>query len=183
MTEQPNTTESIFDGVTVCAHADYPMFRVTEDGRIVGARGFWLKPKPQSTGHKAVCYFNTEGKQCYIHVHRLVALCYVHNPDPANRNIVDHIDNDPTNNHYTNVRWVTKRENCQNLVANKVGATTSRYSGVCWKSREKRWQAQIRLDDKNKGLGTFKNEIDAAKAYDQALIGAGLTPVNFLTSS
>jgi hypothetical protein len=175
----PHITESTHEGLIVRSHADYPMFHVTLDGRVVGARGFWLKPKPQNTGHKAVCYFNTEGKQCYIHVHRLVALCYVPNTDPQTRNIIDHIDNDPTNNHYTNVRWVTKRENCQNLLGNKTGATTSKYVGVSWKKREQRWAAQIRLDGKNKGLGQFKEAANAAQAYDQALVGAGLAPVNF----
>jgi hypothetical protein len=51
MTELLNITESTFDGVTVRSHADYPMFRVTADGRVVGARGFWLKPKPQAVLH------------------------------------------------------------------------------------------------------------------------------------
>ncbi|MDO7874299.1 HNH endonuclease [Hymenobacter sp. ASUV-10] len=155
------------------------MFLVSDDGRVIGARGSWLTPKPQPSGHTAVCYFNAEDKQCYVHVHRLVALCYVANPDPQTLNIVDHIDNDPGNNHYTNVRWVTKRQNCQNLLGNKNGSSSSKYVGVSWKKREQRWAAQIRLDGKNKGLGTFKDELEAAKVYDQALAQAGLAPVNF----
>ena len=175
----PNITESTFEGLTVRSHVDYPMFKVTEDGRVVGARGFWLNPTVQPTGHKSVTYFNAESQRRYIHVHRLVGLCYVPDFEPGSQNIIDHIDNDPTNNHYTNLRWVTKRQNCQNLLGNKSGTTTSRYSGVSWKKREQRWAAQIRLDGKNKGLGTFKDELDAAKAYDQALVGVGLAPVNF----
>ena len=49
-----------------------------------------------------------------------------------------------------------------------------------WKKREQRWAAQIRLEGKNKGLGQFKEEADAARAYDEALVGAGLNPVDLL---
>jgi len=174
----PHITESTHESLTVRSHADYPMFKVTEDGRVVGARGFWLNPMTQPTGHKSVTYLK-EGKRNAVHVHRLVGLCYVANPTPESRNIIDHIDNDPTNNYYTNVRWVTKRENCQNLLGNKTGTTTNKYVGVSWKKREQRWAAQIRLDGKNKGLGQFNDAADAAHAYDQALVGAGLAPVNF----
>jgi len=183
--QQPNTntTEALHQGIIVRIHADYPMFCVTDDGRVLGARGFWLKPKPQRSGHTAVCYFNADGKQCYIHVHRLVALCYVPNPNSLVNIKVDHRDNDPTNNHYTNLRWVTARQNCQNLAANKEGKTTSKYVGVGWHKKDQRWRAQIRLNGKNKGLGNFKLEEDAAKAYDQALVAAGLAAVNFPTIS
>lgn len=177
--QQPNVIELLHEGIAVRRHPDYPMFRVTNDGRVLGARGFWLKPKPQKSRHTSVCYFNATGKKCYIHIHRLVALCYVVNPDPVVNIKVDHQDNNPANNHYSNLRWMTARQNCQNLIKNKTGATSSKYVGVGWHKEDRRWRAQIRLGGKNKGLGSFKVEEDAAKAYDQALITAGLAPVNF----
>ncbi|MVN77545.1 hypothetical protein GO988_14510 [Hymenobacter sp. HMF4947] len=60
--------------------------------------------------------------------HQLAALCYVLNLDPQTRNIISLTTT--TNYHYTNVRWVTKRENCQNLLGNKTGITTSKYVGI-----------------------------------------------------
>lgn len=42
-------------------------------------------------------------------VHRLVAEAYIPNPD--NKEEVDHKDTDVKNNHYTNLRWVTRKEN------------------------------------------------------------------------
>lgn len=44
-----------------------------------------------------------------VYVHRLVAMCFVPNPD--NKDYVDHIDNNKTNNLYTNLQWVTNSEN------------------------------------------------------------------------
>lgn len=44
-----------------------------------------------------------------IYVHREVAKCFVPNPD--NKEYVDHIDADKTNNVYTNLQWVSNSEN------------------------------------------------------------------------
>lgn len=44
-----------------------------------------------------------------IYVHREVAKCFVSNPE--NKEYVDHIDADKTNNVYTNLQWVTNAEN------------------------------------------------------------------------
>ncbi len=46
--------------------------------------------------------------------------------------------------------------------------STSRYTGVCWHAGHKKWNAQIRVNCKLRGLGSFADEEDAAKAYDRA---------------
>ena len=42
------------------------------------------------------------------------------------------------------------------------------YKGVSWYSREKRWVAKITTDGNTRTIGYFKDEIEAAKAYDKA---------------
>ena len=46
-----------------------------------------------------------------FYIHRLVATCFI--PNPENKQYVDHIDGDKTNNIYTNLQWVTNSENVQ----------------------------------------------------------------------
>ena len=54
----------------------------------------------------------------------------------------------------------------------------SKYVGVSWEERRKKWQAKIRIDGKNKSLGLYHDEKEAARIYDEqaALLGR---PVNF----
>lgn len=47
-------------------------------------------------------------------LHRLVAFAFVENDAPEIRDVVDHIDRDKMNNDYTNLRWVTHKENMRN---------------------------------------------------------------------
>jgi len=54
-----------------------------------------------------------------VHVHKLVALAYVPNPD--NNVIVVHIDKDKTNNHATNLKWLGKDEKLTRICKNHKG--------------------------------------------------------------
>lgn len=44
----------------------------------------------------------------------------------------------------------------------------SGYKGVVWNRGARKWVAQIRVGTKNKYLGSFDNQGDAAMAYDIA---------------
>ena len=48
----------------------------------------------------------------------------------------------------------------------KVGKT-SNYNGVCWDKWGRKWRAEIWHAGKNKYLGNFAMEVDAARAYDR----------------
>jgi len=48
--------------------------------------------------------------------------------------------------------------------------TTSRFKGVCYHVRRKRWTAQIRSKSGSKFLGYFEHEESAARAYDAAAV-------------
>ena len=43
---------------------------------------------------------------------------------------------------------------------------TSRFRGVCWNKKNKRWQASINVGGKYMYLGSFQKEEHAAKAFD-----------------
>lgn len=64
-----------------------------------------------------------EGKVYYKRVHRLVAETFLQLPDQHTNKVVMHLDNDKTNNHYTNLKWGTISENT--LQAYKDGLITA----------------------------------------------------------
>jgi hypothetical protein len=89
---------------------------------------------------------------------------------------MDHIDGVKTNNHYTNLRLVTHRENLQAYT--KSIKSSSSYQGVRRIKDKLKWRSDIRVENRNKYLGSFTCELEAARAYDKALVGLGLKPVN-----
>ena len=76
--------------------------------------------------------------------------------------MVDHIDVDPTNNRWSNLRAATKAENMRNLPTPKHN--TSGLKGATKVGRN-RWVAQIQHNGKNNYLGTFATAEEAHEAY------------------
>jgi len=91
---------------------------------------------------------------------------------------MDHIDGVKSNNHYTNLRLVTNRENIQAHYMTKK--SSSPYQGVSKDKRTGGFFTRIRSgeDSKQIYLGYCACELEAARAYDKALVGLGLKPVN-----
>ena len=83
------------------------------------------------------------------------------NPDGL---MVDHIDGLRLNNCRSNLRVATAQENSWNRGAHRWG--TSKYRGVHWHKKDRKWQAAIRLNGKQKYIGSFGSEEDAATAYN-----------------
>lgn len=50
-------------------------------------------------------------KNSHKYVHRLVALYFVPNPQPDKFIVVDHLDKNSQNNHWTNLRWTNYKGN------------------------------------------------------------------------
>jgi hypothetical protein len=80
--------------------------------------------------------------------------------------VVDHRNGDSLDNRRDNLRIATQAENMQNRRKRKN--TTSQYIGVWFAKEKKKWESRITQDGKKIYLGSFVNEIDAAKAYDEA---------------
>lgn len=80
---------------------------------------------------------------------------------------VDHDDRDGLNNQRYNLRKCVTGENNANSVKRSDGVS-SRYKGVCWHKRDKKFYAAIKIRGRSKHLGAFTDESDAALAYDAA---------------
>lgn len=70
-----------------------------------------LKVSETKLGYKRIA-IRLNGLKKNYRVHRLVAEAFLQNP--KNKPDVDHIDRNRSNNKISNLRWVTKKENCNN---------------------------------------------------------------------
>lgn len=126
----------------------------------------FLKPRMR-IGYKSVGLYKN-GDREIVDVHRIIAKTFIQNDDPETRTDVDHKNRVRTDNRACNLRWSTKSENNHN--DSKKANATSQYHGVSWDKANDKWRADIQIDGRQKHLGRFIIESDAARAYDRAAI-------------
>lgn len=98
-------------------------------------------------------------------VHQLVAMAFLgHKPKGMNI-VIDHINDNPSDNRVENLQIVTQRFNARKT----QGKYSSQYKGVSWYTRSNKWVSHIEINNKRYHLGYFKNEYDAHLAYQNAL--------------
>ena len=138
----------------------YDDYEVSTHGRIRNintmkiSMGSLLK-----SGYRIVLIGGRKGRVCYIH--RLVAENWIRNDDC--KRCVDHIDNNKDNNHISNLRWATTKENsCNRLIDND---NKSGFKGVSYRKDIKKYSAQIKHNWKQYHLGYFESPEEAHKAY------------------
>lgn len=120
----------------------------------------WYAQKVQYGGYRATrtCYCPLVKQKCQLYMHRQITNC-------PHRLQVDHVDHNTLNNQKSNLRICT---NTQNQGNSKPCISTSKYKGITWYKRDKKWEAQIKINYKTIHLGRFNSEIEAAKVYDIA---------------
>jgi len=113
-------------------------------------------------GRKTYAWANGKvgDKRVSLYMHRLIIGA------PAGE-AVDHINGDGLDNRRENLRVVSRSQNRRNVLK---GKGSSRFVGVTWAKNEQRWRAQIASKDGIKHLGAFREENEAAVAYDLAAI-------------
>jgi len=104
---------------------------------------------------------NRNGKRAkLISMHREVA----NTPDSL---VCDHINARTLDNRKANLRSATRLQNSWNL-SKSSRPGYSKYKGITFYKSRQNWGAQICVDGRRIFLGKFKEEIQAAKAYDKA---------------
>ena len=87
--------------------------------------------------------------------------------NPPKGLLVDHRNNNSLDNRRANLRLATHIENLYNRQKTR-SKTTSRFIGVSFDKGRERWCAYINDGGKRIWLGSFDNEMAAARTYDEA---------------
>ena len=78
------------------------------DGRKRKIKDRTLKGSSYSGGYSGVT-LHKDGCAKFVNIHRIVAEAFV--PNPLEKEEVNHKDENPSNNHASNLEWVTHKEN------------------------------------------------------------------------
>jgi len=142
---------------------DFHNYQISNFGKVkVTNNGKYMKQRVTNRYYYSVSLFK-DGKYTYFSIHRLVALHFIPNPNLSK--IVDHIDGNPTNNHYKNLRWCSIAQNTMNS-KKRANKTSSKYKGVYYDKVRQRWAVRVGGEGYRKRFGTYKTEIEAANIYN-----------------
>lgn len=156
-----------------------PYFGVTKDGRVMNMiSGKWLSICDNGRGYKQV-FICVKNKHYMRYVHRLVAECYI--PNPNNLPEVNHKDGNKANNAVDNLEWCTRKENLnhairtglkppnsekQRMASSIIGKRTIHFAQEGWKrwaqtdAAQEQWLKNLEKADR---WGT-RNEPEEVKA-------------------
>jgi len=120
----------------------------------------WQASSGKTNIYAQRCVRGKNGKATIISMHRVIL-------GLTDKNVwCDHKDGDGLNNQRENLRQCTRSENNRNH-RSMVGLS-SRFTGVYFNLKSKKWRANIGFSGGQKYLGSFVSEESAAAAYNFA---------------
>ena len=122
----------------------------------------WGKDGNGDTAYAVRLKRNKNSSRILIYMHREIM-------KPPKGRLIDHKNNIPSDNRKSNLRTATQAQNLRHR--RKIRRkTSSRYIGVYYRSNRKRWAVQIDYRGKTRWVGSFTDEVEAAKARDKAAL-------------
>ena len=143
------------------------LYQVSNLGRV---KSFWnktekiLKPAKNSSGYVQVILCKSDTKKG-VTIHQLIAMAFLGHEPCGHELVIDHINNDKTDNRVENLQIVTNRFN----VYKTQGRHTSKYKGVSLHKKLNKWVSNIMINGKLTYLGLFNCELAAHQAYQNKL--------------
>ena len=139
---------------------DFKEFECSYSGCVQRKDGEDFTPFLVSSRNKPSRKYRSLNDHWTGHIHRQVFKAWgPANPDPTRYNLVDHIDNNPQNDHCDNLRWSNKPLNALNV-------DPDQFKG--WSldaSRTRPYKAHMKWMGRTTTLGRFGTAKEAKKAY------------------
>lgn len=142
-------------------------YLVSNKGNVKSLKGLddvLLKQKISNSGYYTV-NLRFKNQQKTITVHQLVAMAFLNHKPCGYEIVIDHINNVRTDNHLENLQLTSSRIN----ISKDRGVKTSRYTGVHWSNKAKKWESTINIKKNRIFLGYYETEEVASSVYNKAL--------------
>lgn len=140
------------------------LLKVTKFGnRLKVNEEMILKPALGKRGYYVVS-LNHNGKSKTFTIHRLIAEAFI--PNPLNKKFIDHINTIKTDNRIENLRWVTSKENSNNILTLKHSSesTSKKWKDGCYNNRNNIHYRKVQQFDKEGNLiATYDSIIEASE--------------------
>ena len=144
---------------------DFPDYLIYEDGRVWSNKtNKFLKHAHTLKGYASVELFNTNGSKRLL-IHRLVAEAYIPNPDGLPQ--INHKDENPRNNHVSNLEWCTAKYNMNYGEGARTRHSKIDYSNPIYRENAikngKKVSIPVLMFKGDKLIKTFESAKDASK--------------------
>jgi hypothetical protein len=161
MIRKDRTPKDNGDGTsTVCLSRGLTALIDTEDASLV-SRYTWIADYRSERQIYALAQREPGGKSGKVRMHRLVMGC-----TPGDGSTVDHISHNGIDNRKSNLRLVTRQQNCFNSRV-QPGKQSSKFKGVTFGDSAKNpYCAAVTVGGAVIHIGLFADEISAARAYN-----------------
>lgn len=143
------------------------LYQVSNLGRVKSLRfnkEKIMSGRPDGSGYLLVP-LRKDSKTLTKKIHKLVAMAFLGHIPNGHKLVIDHIDNNRLNNNLNNLQELSNRDNC----VKNTSRGLSKYVGVSWMVKNRKWVSKIYINGKQIYLGSFIKEIDAHKAYQNKI--------------
>jgi hypothetical protein len=149
---------------TVIGFEDYQVSSLGRVKSLKFGRKKILKPSKSKKGYSKI-YLSNKTHKKRIPVHQLIAITFLNHVPCGFLKVVDHIDNNPSNNTLSNLQIVTNRINSSKNTKNIY----SKLTGVTFNKNINKYVSLFKAKNKKYHLGYFNNEEEAHKKYIEAV--------------
>ena len=140
-------------------------YRIYKNGQVescIFKKNKIMKPTKTDNGYLRIGLRKGGEKKKFL-IHRLIGIHFI--PNPENKEQIDHIDGDRTNNSISNLRWVSNKENALN------SKNWGKYKkGVYFNKPANKFLSRISINGKYKHLGYYETEDEAHEVFKQKFL-------------